>query len=198
VISHHGTFWSFDNLQLTPRPVQQPAPPRWVTVVSAASARKAAQRGAKICTGFHPQEKIAEIFDAYRDESARVGRDVSPQDLCLRRQVTLLEDDRQRDQVLAAQRRSSRARLRADPRLELPDRPAVLDSPAAHAFSLGDDEFVVGTPRTVAEEIIEQCSRTGAGNFAALFERTRPPEELQSWYRAFGADAIPLLRSASL
>jgi alkanesulfonate monooxygenase SsuD/methylene tetrahydromethanopterin reductase-like flavin-dependent oxidoreductase (luciferase family) len=178
--------------------LQQPAPPKWVTVVSAASARKAAQRGAKICTGFHPQDKIAEIFDAYRDESDKVGRCARPEDLCVRRQVTLLEDDRQREDVLASKRTASRERLRADPRLDLPDRPAVLDSPAAHAFSLGDDEFVVGRPRTVAEEIIAQCRRTGAGNFAALFDRTMKPEALKRWYRAFGAEAIPLLHGAQI
>jgi alkanesulfonate monooxygenase SsuD/methylene tetrahydromethanopterin reductase-like flavin-dependent oxidoreductase (luciferase family) len=44
VISQHGKFWNFDNLHLTPRPQQQPAPPVWVTVVSASSARKAARR----------------------------------------------------------------------------------------------------------------------------------------------------------
>ncbi|MGI9146273.1 MAG: LLM class flavin-dependent oxidoreductase [Chloroflexota bacterium] len=78
VISHDGTFWNFDNLRLTPRPVQQPWPPKWVTVVSISSARKAAQRGAKICTGFHPADKINEIFDVYRDESDRLGRKVGP------------------------------------------------------------------------------------------------------------------------
>src|SRR5262252_5894802 len=93
VISHHGTFWNFENLCLTPRPVQQPSPPKWVTVVSTSSARKAAQRGAKICTGFHPQSKVVEIFDAYRDEADRCGRQVSPDDLCIRRQISLIEDD---------------------------------------------------------------------------------------------------------
>jgi alkanesulfonate monooxygenase SsuD/methylene tetrahydromethanopterin reductase-like flavin-dependent oxidoreductase (luciferase family) len=196
VISHHGTFWNFDDLQLTPRPVQQPSPPKWVTVVSTSSARKAAQRGAKICTAFHPQAKVAEIFDAYRDESEKLGRSVGPEALCLRRQVTLLEDDRNREELLETKRTASRERLKADPRLDLPDRPAVLDTPAAHAFSLGDDEFLVGTPRTVAQEIIAQCRRTGAGNFAALFDRTMRPDQLQSWYQEFGAHAIPLLRSA--
>src|SRR5262249_35433229 len=89
VISHHGQFWQFDNLCLTPRPVQQPAPPVWVTVVSAESARKAARRGAKLCTGFHPLTKVIEIFDAYRDEADKVGRQVGPDDLCIRRQVTM-------------------------------------------------------------------------------------------------------------
>ena len=57
VISHHGTFWNFDDLRLTPRPLQQPAPPRWATVVSTSSARKAARRGARICTGLPSTEQ---------------------------------------------------------------------------------------------------------------------------------------------
>src|SRR5207253_1526598 len=114
VISHHGRFWSFENLRLTPRPVQQPWPPRWVTVVSTSSARKAARRGAKICTGFHPQDKIVEIFDAYRDEAKQSGRRVGPDDLCIRRQVTILEDDSRREEVLAERRSLSRERLKAD------------------------------------------------------------------------------------
>jgi alkanesulfonate monooxygenase SsuD/methylene tetrahydromethanopterin reductase-like flavin-dependent oxidoreductase (luciferase family) len=197
VISHHGKFWSFDDLRLTPRPVQQPSPPKWVTVVSASSARTAARRGAKICTGFHPQSKVIEIFDAYRDEADKLGRRVGPDDLCIRRQVTMLEDDSARDAVLAERRRLSRQRLRADPRLDLPDRPAVLDTPAAHAFTIGDEEFIAGTPRSVAEQIIEQCSQAGAGNFAALFDRSKSPHELKGWYRDFGAGTIPLLHGAN-
>lgn len=52
VISHHGKCWNFDNLRLTLRTIQQPHPPKWVTVVSVSFARKAARRGAKISTGF--------------------------------------------------------------------------------------------------------------------------------------------------
>jgi alkanesulfonate monooxygenase SsuD/methylene tetrahydromethanopterin reductase-like flavin-dependent oxidoreductase (luciferase family) len=198
VISHHGRFWSFDNLRLTPRPVQQPWPPKWVTVVSTSSARTAARRGAKICTGFHPQQAVCEIFDAYREEAERSGRTVGPDDLCLRRQVTVLDDDDAREAILARRRTASRERLRADPRLDLPDRPAVLDTPAAHAFSIGDDEFIVGTPDTVASEIVDQCRRTGAGNFAALFDRSVPPDQQQGWYRAFGTGVIPRLRATDV
>jgi alkanesulfonate monooxygenase SsuD/methylene tetrahydromethanopterin reductase-like flavin-dependent oxidoreductase (luciferase family) len=198
VISHHGKFWSFDNLRLTPRPIQQPAPPKWVTVVSTSSARKAAQRGARICTGFLPQSKVLEIFDAYRDEASRIGRTVTPDDFCIRRQVTMLDDDARQTEVLTERRRTSRERLRADPRLDLPDRPAVLDTPSAHAFSIGDEEFIAGTPTSVAEQIITQCGQVGAGNFAALFDRSVPPERMQNWYRDFGVGTIPLLHRFSL
>jgi alkanesulfonate monooxygenase SsuD/methylene tetrahydromethanopterin reductase-like flavin-dependent oxidoreductase (luciferase family) len=198
VISHHGKFRSFDNLRLTPRPVQQPSPPKWVTVVSASSARRAAQRGAKICTGFHPQSKVIEIFDAYRDEADKVGRKVGPDDLCLRRQVTMLVDDSKRVEILAEKARLSRERLKADPRLDLPDRPAVLDTPSAHAFSIGDEEFIAGTAAAVGEQIVTQCRQAGAGHFAALFDRTAGPEKLKDWYSDFGAVTIPLLRGTAI
>ena len=73
VISHHGKYWRFTDLRLVPRPLQRPFPPKWVTVISEDSARRAARRGAKICTGFHPTERVRSIFDAYRDEAHRVG-----------------------------------------------------------------------------------------------------------------------------
>jgi len=198
VISHHGKFWQFDNLRLTPRPVQQPTPPVWVTVVSVASARKAARRGARLCTGFHPLSKVVEIFDAFRDEADKIGRKVEPNDLCIRRQVTMLKDDRDVPAVLSAQRQATRKFLEADPRLDLPDRPAILDTPTAHAFSVGDDEFIAGTTATIAEQIVEQCRKAGAGNFAATFDRSRPPETLKEWYAEYGSEVIPHLRKAAV
>jgi alkanesulfonate monooxygenase SsuD/methylene tetrahydromethanopterin reductase-like flavin-dependent oxidoreductase (luciferase family) len=198
VISHRGKFWQFENLRLTPRPVQQPAPPVWVTVVSTASARKAARRGAKLCTGFHPLAKVVEIFDAFRDEADKIGRKVGPDDLCIRRQVTMLDDDREIAAVVETQRRNMRKFLEADPRLDSPDRPAILDTPTAHAFSVGDDEFIVGTAAAIAEQSIGQCRAAGAGHFAATFDRSRPPERLKEWYAAYGATVIPVLRQAAV
>jgi alkanesulfonate monooxygenase SsuD/methylene tetrahydromethanopterin reductase-like flavin-dependent oxidoreductase (luciferase family) len=198
VISHHGRFWNFDNLRLTPPTVQRPSPPRWVTVVSTSSARKAARRGAKLCTGFHPLSNVVEIFDAFRDEAAQIGRDVGPDDLCIRRQVTLLPDDGGRSEFLVQRRGAYRERLKADPRVDLPDRPAVLDSSTAHAFSIGDEEFLAGTPATVAEEAIRQCRAAGAGHFAAVFDRSARVSQLASWYQAFGDVTIPMLCGASV
>jgi alkanesulfonate monooxygenase SsuD/methylene tetrahydromethanopterin reductase-like flavin-dependent oxidoreductase (luciferase family) len=194
VISHHGKFWRFDNLRLTPRPVQQPSPPVWVTVVSVSSARKAARRGAKLCTGFHPLNKIIEIFDAFRDEADKIGRKVGPDDLCIRRQVTMLDDDRDVAAVVDVQRRNTLKFLSADPRLDTPDRPAILDTPTAHAFSVGDDEFIAGTVSLVASQIIDQCRAAGAGHFAATFNRSQPPERLKAWYATYGRHVIPKLR----
>jgi alkanesulfonate monooxygenase SsuD/methylene tetrahydromethanopterin reductase-like flavin-dependent oxidoreductase (luciferase family) len=194
VISHHGKFWKFDNLRLIPRPVQQPHPPKWVTVVSVSSARKAARRGAKISTGFHPQSKVIEIFDAYRDEADKAGRKAGPDDLCIRRQVAMLEDEA----ALAKRKNAFREFIKLDPRVDLPGRPAMLDSPSAHSFSIGDEEFIAGKPAAIAEQIIAQCRSAGAGHFAALFDRMASPAQLMDCYRDFGAVTIPLLRGAAV
>ena len=193
VISHHGKFWNFDNLRLTPRTVQQPHPPKWVTVVSVSSARKAARRGAKISTGFHPQDKVIEIFDAYRDEAEKVGRKAGPDDLCLRRQVAMHEDEA----ALAKRRVAYREFLRFDPRANLPDRPA-LDTPLSHSFSIGEEEFIGGSPAAVAEEIVAQCRSVGAGHFAVLLDRFLSPAQLMEVYRTFGDVVIPKLRTTSV
>jgi alkanesulfonate monooxygenase SsuD/methylene tetrahydromethanopterin reductase-like flavin-dependent oxidoreductase (luciferase family) len=194
VISHHGKFWNFDNLRLTPRPIQQPHPPKWVPVVSASSARKAARRGAKISTGFHPQAKVNEIFDAYRDEVRKVGRETGPQDLCIRRQVVMLDDPAE----VAKRREAFRQFIRVDPRADLPDRPATLDSPSAHSFSIGEEEFIAGSAAAVAEQIIAQCRSAGAGHFAALFDPLASPAQLKACYRDFSTVTIPLLRNAAV
>lgn len=193
VISHRGKFWNFDNLRLTPRTVQQPHPPKWVTVVSVSSARKAARRGAKISTGFHPQDKVIEIFDAYRDEAAKAGRQASPDDLCLRRQVAMHEDAA----ALAKRRVAYREFLRFDPRANLPDRPA-LDTPLSHSFSIGEEEFIGGSPAAVAEQVAAQCRSVGAGHFAVLLDRFLSPAQLMEVYGAFGEVVIPKLRATSV
>ena len=33
-VTHQGKYWSFENLPIVPRPLQQPSPTRWTTVVS--------------------------------------------------------------------------------------------------------------------------------------------------------------------
>ena len=193
VISHHGKFWNFDDMRLTPRTIQQPHPPKWVTVVSASSARKAARRGAKISTGFHPQDKVIEIFDAYRDEAAKAGRKAGPDDLCLRRQVVMHEDE----EALAKRRVAYRDFLKFDPRLNHPDRP-VLDTPLSHSFTIGEEEFIGGEPAAIAEEIAAQCRAAGAGHFAGLFDRLISPAQTAEVYWVFGEAVIPKLRAATV
>jgi alkanesulfonate monooxygenase SsuD/methylene tetrahydromethanopterin reductase-like flavin-dependent oxidoreductase (luciferase family) len=197
VVSHHGKYWNFDGLRLVPRPLQRPSPPIWVTVVSEDSARKAARRGAKICTGFHPTGRVTSIFDAYREEALRVGNPAGPEQLALRRQITISPRDAAARDASRSREEQFRAHILRDPRVSAPGR-EVFDTPVSHAFTIGHDEFVAGAPDSVAEEIAAQCRACGAGHFLAIFDRAAPREQLAAAWDLFGTAVIPTLRRASV
>jgi len=193
VITHHGKYYSLSDLRLLPRPLQQPSPPRWTTVVSIESARRAARRRIKISTGFNSTPTIKRIFDAYREEADAAGFQASPDDLALRRRVTVAETSEQArayGQAVGARLKSFVAK---DERLNtnVPDAPAP-----SGGFTISDDEFVTGTPKDVAQEIIEQCRAVGAGHFLAVLNWCAPFEEVAQTHELFGSEAIPLLRKA--
>jgi alkanesulfonate monooxygenase SsuD/methylene tetrahydromethanopterin reductase-like flavin-dependent oxidoreductase (luciferase family) len=195
VISHHGKFWSFDNLHVVPRPLQQPFPPVWVPVISVESAEKAARRGAKICTGFHGISRVKLIFDAYRAEAERSEFPMGPDQLALRRRVDIARDKNEGLEASRLAHESQSQTLKADPRLttqEVPDQPGV-----THNFSLSDDEFIGGDPKGVAEQIIEQCSAVGAGHFLSMMPWSTSHEAIETAYELFGREVIPALRNAA-
>jgi alkanesulfonate monooxygenase SsuD/methylene tetrahydromethanopterin reductase-like flavin-dependent oxidoreductase (luciferase family) len=195
-VTHHGKYWNFDNLRLVPRPIQQPSPPRWTTVVSIESARKAARRGSKISTAFHTIDRVKAIFDAYLEEASRVGNPSGPDQLALRRMVDVAQTE-------SAAQEASRASVNAlshfvagDPRVS---RQPVLDAQGpSHNFSVSEDEFIAGTPDRVADQIIAQCRRAGAGHFLGILSVQALPTELARAYELFGRQVIPTLRGAAL
>lgn len=194
VISHRGKYFSFSDMRILPRPLQQPSPPRWTTVVSAESARRAAQRRIKISTGFNSVEVIRRIFDAYREAADAAGYQAGPECLALRRRVTVAPTNdaaRRRAQGVANRLKSFVAE---DERLNtnIPDAPAPTGG-----FTLSDEEFITGTPKDVAQTIIAQCRAVGAGHFLAVLNYSAPVDEVAEAHELFGREAVPLLQSAS-
>jgi alkanesulfonate monooxygenase SsuD/methylene tetrahydromethanopterin reductase-like flavin-dependent oxidoreductase (luciferase family) len=195
VISHKGKHFAFSNLRLLPRTLQRPSPPRWTAVVSADSARRAARRGIKISTGFNSTATIKTIFDAYRDEAKAVGRVAGPDCLALRRRVTVAAtSDQARVHASAVQERL-KAYVAQDSRViqHVPDSPA-----RSGGFRVSDDEFITGTPKQVASQIIEQCRAVGAGNFLTVLNWGAAVDEVTQAHELFGREAIPLLRAAAV
>jgi alkanesulfonate monooxygenase SsuD/methylene tetrahydromethanopterin reductase-like flavin-dependent oxidoreductase (luciferase family) len=193
IVSHHGKYFSFSNLRILPRPLQQPFPPRWTTVISAESARRAARRRLKISTGFNATPLIKRIFDAYREQARALGFEAGPEYFALRRRVTVAPTrDQSRDYAHAVAQRL-KSFVAEDERLstQAPDAPAP-----SGGFTLSDDEFITGTPKDVAETIIEQCHAVGAGHFLTVLNWSAPVDEVARAHELFGREAIPLLRKA--
>jgi alkanesulfonate monooxygenase SsuD/methylene tetrahydromethanopterin reductase-like flavin-dependent oxidoreductase (luciferase family) len=193
VVSHTGKYFSFSDLRPLPRPLQ-PSPPRWTTVVSVDSARRAARGRIKISTGFNATQTIKSIFDAYRAEAEAAGYQATPDCFALRRRVTVgptREQARRSAQGVADRLKSFVAE---DERVaaHVPDAPAPTGG-----FTLSDDEFITGTAGDVAQQIIDQCRAVGAGHFLSVLNWSAPVDEVAQAHELFGREAIPLLRAAS-
>ena len=192
-VSHRGKYYSLSDLRLLPRTLQQPSPPRWTTVVSPDSARRAARRRIKISTGFNSVPRIKAIFDAYREEADAAGYHAGPECFALRRRVTVAPTGEQARRYAAAVTERLKAFVAEDDRLNtnIPDAPA-----ATGGFTLSDDEFITGTPKDAAHNIVEQCRAVGAGHFLAVLNYSAPIDEVAQAHDLFGREAIPLLRAA--
>jgi alkanesulfonate monooxygenase SsuD/methylene tetrahydromethanopterin reductase-like flavin-dependent oxidoreductase (luciferase family) len=194
IISHRGKYFSFSDLRILPRPLQQPSPPRWTTVVSAESARRAARRRIKISTGFNSIEVIQRIFHAYREEADAAGYHAGPECFALRRRVTVAPTTDQARRYAQAVAKRLQSFVAEDDRVSanVPDAPAP-----SGGFTLSDDEFITGTPKEVAHNIIEQCRAVDAGHFLTVLNWSAPIDEVAQAHELFGHEAIPLLRTAS-
>jgi alkanesulfonate monooxygenase SsuD/methylene tetrahydromethanopterin reductase-like flavin-dependent oxidoreductase (luciferase family) len=73
---------------------------------------------------------------------------------------------------------------------------AVPDAPAERRL-VDDDEEISGTPQQVAEQIVEQCRRTGAGHFLGYlfggYTRAQVSRSYELWRQV-----IPVLRRAQV
>ncbi|MCT8271380.1 LLM class flavin-dependent oxidoreductase [Xanthomonas translucens] len=170
-LSHRGRYWSFDNLLIVPRPLQQPAPPIWATVRSPDAAAEAARRGHKVCTGFLPTAQIVQLFDAYRQAAERAGRAESREQLAIRRCIFVAD---------------SRAHALAHAKAAQAQMPSILD-----------EDIISGSPDDVGEQIRAQLHATGAGNIVGFFAGHRQDRDaVQTSYRLFGEQVIPALNAA--
>jgi alkanesulfonate monooxygenase SsuD/methylene tetrahydromethanopterin reductase-like flavin-dependent oxidoreductase (luciferase family) len=194
VISHRGKHYSFDNLRIVPRPLQQPAPPKWTTVVSPASAARSAARRSKICTAFESVGRIREIFDAYRAEADRAGFAAGPDHLGIRRNITVAASEAEALETMRVAKEVTRQVTAGDPRVKA-GATSLLD--AKTGFAVHDDEFIAGTPAQVADEIIAQCRAAGAGHIVAILGRS-VDERRQRAVELFGEQVIPILRKAEI
>ena len=194
VISHDGEFWKFEDMPIVPPFVQDP-PPKWTTVISEESARNSARRGAKISTGFISTEKVKGVFDAYNEEAAKAGNPTGPDMLGLRRQVIIDLDESINEKAAGFAEGFKEMVANFDKRVIAPGKKA-LDADGQHGYAFGDDEFVSGTPEQVAAQIVDQCTRSGAGHFMAVFAGHQSLDELKKMWHLFGTQVIPMVNAA--
>ena len=105
-LTYHGKFYNVHVPELRPRPVQQPGPPLWRSVISPSSFTECGKLGVPILTARLPVARIKERWALYRAGLQAGGHDQATQDRLLGqsalwRNVYVAESDAQAEDELA-------------------------------------------------------------------------------------------------
>ena len=152
-----------------------------------------ARKRIKISTGFYSTQLIKSIFDAYRQEADAAGFHAGPEYFALRRRVTVASTSEQAHLYAQAVTERLKSFVAEDDRLSThaPDAPAP-----SGGFTLSNEEFITGTPKEAAQNIIEQWRSVGAGHFLTVLNWSAPLDRVTKAHELSGREAIPLLRKA--
>lgn len=230
-VTHHGKFWNFDDVPVLPAIKQVDRRRKWMTVYSASTCRAAARLGYKVVTGAQSVENANKAYDAYREEADKIGYEITPDDIGVRRHIILGPTDEAAYELLADIQPANIKRMEvsakpvkdriekalgagamdaavksgvkdiASPRRVVPAEEAHLpDSTNLNAmknlsfenFASFEDEFIIGSPSTVAEKIIDQCERMGGAHILGLHLMALTREERAENYRLW-SEVIPIL-----
>ena len=103
---YHGKYFNLRIPELRPRPVQQPGPPLWRSVISPASFTECGRLGIPILTARLPLERIAERWTRYAAGLAEGGHDAATRrkllaQAALWRNVYVAESDAQAEEEIS-------------------------------------------------------------------------------------------------
>jgi probable F420-dependent oxidoreductase len=200
--SFDGRFWSFPELTVHPRPVQQPHPPLWVAGVADVAVDRAARLGdAWLCGPVQSISRAKTCLGTYRSSCAALGK---PDDWILRRYAWIgadrraIDDDilpRYVDGLMVHWRESAEddeekalfARIDAGEHVTPQD--------------IAGDRLLWGTPDQVIEQIQRYVRETGADHVHMAFGAGLPGdserstfgtfEEHKAMLELFGREVIP-------
>jgi alkanesulfonate monooxygenase SsuD/methylene tetrahydromethanopterin reductase-like flavin-dependent oxidoreductase (luciferase family) len=224
-VNYEGKYFQFRDLPVMPRPREEPRRRKWMTLYSAATAERAAARGYKICSAYQSVETCAKLTEAYLAKGDEAGVRVSADDIGVRRQVMIFESEgeveEQKERLLKAGAEQTvkmfaSALDRHDAtKAKVPDdvkNSGVLDAaapshgPAAPTGGprglpmpslMSADEYIFGTPASVAENIIEQCRGIGANHMIAFHPHALDRDGVKHLYSAMWPKVHEILAKAA-
>ena len=154
-VSYHGRFWSYEDIEVLPKPQQSPHPPVWLAATSPDSIRRAAEKGYDILQDPHATHadigrKRQQYFEALRQHGFPVDGRVIP----TARLLAVGASDREADDVARAGARWTVASYANPTRRAGPPPPHFV--PGVDPVERYMNDVVVrGTPDRVADKLIE-------------------------------------------
>jgi alkanesulfonate monooxygenase SsuD/methylene tetrahydromethanopterin reductase-like flavin-dependent oxidoreductase (luciferase family) len=221
LVSLKGKHFDFDEVPILPRMRPEARRRKWVTLYSPATARAAAERNFKICTAYQSVANARKAVDAYQAKADELGIAVGPDDVGLRRQVLICETDQEAEEIHpglleASQKRAAQTFATVQERLarhkgagmaEGVKQTGVMDATAParpegknplEGMIAMDEEFIFGSPETVAEKIIEQCRGLGCENFMPYHSSALSREQVKHMYGSLWPKVVPIIASANI
>ena len=221
VFSYEGKFWSYKDVSLWPRPVQQPRPEIWTPVVSSKeSIEFAARNNIRITPGLAPGGLQDDIIAYYAKCLATHGQTITPDHLSVGVNAyvadskeaairecgpytlyfnrTLFSHGNFTETAMQRQTGYSTASS-TDYVREENLRAAEFNRGDFRNMTMADMEKLAerlpwGTAEEVAAKIIRLAEHTGAGTVQVNFNRGAMPQEMfVEQIRRFGRDVLPIL-----
>jgi alkanesulfonate monooxygenase SsuD/methylene tetrahydromethanopterin reductase-like flavin-dependent oxidoreductase (luciferase family) len=99
-LNWHGDYWTFEDVEVLPKPKQQPCPPSWVGVSSEGSIRWAGQQGYGLMLGPHDHySEMARKHDMYRQELEVHGHTIEGREIPMTRFLAVADTDAEAEDI---------------------------------------------------------------------------------------------------
>ena len=89
-LTHHGQFWDYEEVEVLPKPLQQPHPPTWLAATSPEALERAASKGHTILMDPHATHvEIKNKRELYRQALERHGHSIDGRDIPMARLIAV-------------------------------------------------------------------------------------------------------------
>ncbi len=89
-LNHQGTYWKYEDVEVLPKPLQQPHPPTWLAATSAEALQRAASKGHTILMDPHAtHDEIRSKRELYQQTLEANGYSVEGRDIPMARLIAI-------------------------------------------------------------------------------------------------------------
>jgi len=226
VFSYEGQFWSYHDVAIWPRPVQQPTPPVWTPITSSKeSIEWAAAHDVPITPGLGSRSAREDIIRYYAQCLAKAGRRITPDHLTISMEVYVADSKAQAvaeygphhlyfNRVLYSHGNTTELAINKQSGY-VTDSSASYFRPESLAvaarsreeyrdMTMADiekkaEDLPWGSAAEVRDRIIEMAEHAGAGTVQLSFNRgAMPHEQFVEQIRRFASDVLPALQAHAI
>ena len=188
-VTFEGNHYQFENVTITPKPVQDPRPPIWIGANTDRAIRRAGKLGDIWLANPHEDEQtLARQFEIAGEPSGDGYRGVRPG----RRDVFVADTDEQALEIYGPYIEEFYEWYRQEGQAEAMENPEVLYQ---EFDELAEDRFIIGSPETVTDRLVNLYENVGLD--CVLMGMHRPgidPSDVLHSVELAGEEVIPQVR----